>query len=56
MPVTKSNKHELSLDINKPNEEGGCKLTTPYALMESLILQLGNPNYSNSLELSLALK
>jgi hypothetical protein len=38
MPITKSNKHKLSLDHDKPNEEGGCTLATPYALMRSLIL------------------
>jgi hypothetical protein len=38
MAITKSNKHKLSLDQDKPNEEGGCTLSTPYALMRSLIL------------------
>jgi mRNA-degrading endonuclease HigB of HigAB toxin-antitoxin module len=38
MAITKSNKQELSLDHGKPNEKGGCTLTTPYALMRSLIL------------------
>ena len=38
MGITKSNKHKLSLDQDKPNEKGGCTLATPYALMRSLIL------------------
>ena len=38
MTITKSNKHKLSLDQDKPNEKGGCTLATPYALMRSLIL------------------
>jgi mRNA-degrading endonuclease HigB of HigAB toxin-antitoxin module len=38
MAITKSNKQELSLDHGKPNEKGGYTLTTPYALMRSLIL------------------
>ena len=38
MSITKSNKHKLSLDQDKPNEKGGCTLATPYALMRSLIL------------------
>jgi hypothetical protein len=35
MPITKSNKHKLLLDLNKSNEEGGYTLSfdTPYALM-----------------------
>ena len=39
MAITKSNKHKLSLDPNKPNEKGGCTLATPYALTRSLILR-----------------
>jgi hypothetical protein len=38
MPITKSNKHKLSLDHDKRNEEGGCTLATLYALIRSLIL------------------
>ena len=38
MAITKSNKHKLSLDQDKPNEKGECTLATPYALMRSLIL------------------
>jgi hypothetical protein len=38
MAITKSNKHKLSFDHDKPNEKGGCTLATPYALMRSLIL------------------
>ena len=38
MAITKSNKHKLSLDHDKPNEKGGCTLATPYALIRSLIL------------------
>jgi hypothetical protein len=38
MAITKSNKHKLSLDQDKPNEKGGCTLATPYTLMRSLIL------------------
>jgi len=38
MTITKSNKHKLSLDQDKPNEKGGCTLATLYALMRSLIL------------------
>ena len=38
MGITKSNKHKLSLDQDKPNEKDGCTLATPYALMRSLIL------------------
>ena len=33
MAITKSNKHKLSLDHNKPNEKGGCTLATLLALM-----------------------
>ena len=38
MAITKSNKHKLSLDHDKPNVKGGCTLATSYALMMSLIL------------------
>ena len=38
MAITKSNKHKLSLDQDKPNKKGGCTLATPYVLMMSLIL------------------
>ena len=39
LPITtKSNKHKLSLDQDKPNEKGGCTLATLYSLMRSLIL------------------
>jgi hypothetical protein len=38
MTITKSNKHKLSLDQDKPNEKGGYTLATPYPLMRSLIL------------------
>ena len=38
MAITKSNKHKLSLDQDKPNEKGGYTLAAPYALMRSLIL------------------
>jgi hypothetical protein len=38
MTITKSNKHKLSLDHDKPNEKGRCTFATPYALMRSLIL------------------
>jgi hypothetical protein len=38
MAITKSNKHKLALDHDKPNEKGGYTLATPYALMRSLIL------------------
>jgi hypothetical protein len=38
MAITKSNKHKLSLDYDKPNKKGECTLATPYALMRSLIL------------------
>ena len=62
MMVTKSNKHKLSLDHDKPNEKGGCTLATPYALMRSLILDyqvsitpLGSCTFSLALQsLSLA--
>jgi hypothetical protein len=30
MAITKSNKHKLSFDHDKPNEKGGCTLATPY--------------------------
>ena len=33
MAFTKSNKHELSLDLTKPNEKSGCTLATLYALI-----------------------
>jgi hypothetical protein len=46
MVITKSNKHKLSLDHNKPNEKGGCTLATPYALMRSLILDYQISNTS----------
>jgi hypothetical protein len=36
--ITKSNKHKLSLNQDKPKEKGGCTLVAPYALMRSLIL------------------
>ena len=38
MAITKSNKHKLSLNQDKPNERGGCTLATLYVLMRSLIL------------------
>ena len=38
MAITKSNKHKLSLDQDKPNEKVECTLATLYALMMSLIL------------------
>ena len=38
MVITKSNKHKLSLDHDKPNEKGGCTLATLLALMRTLIL------------------
>jgi hypothetical protein len=38
MAITKSNRQELSLDRDKPNEMGGYTLATPYALIRSLIL------------------
>ena len=28
MAITKSNKHKLSLDHDKPNEKGGCTFAT----------------------------
>jgi hypothetical protein len=56
MPIIKSNKHKLSLDLNKPNEEDGCTLAIPLALMESLILYLANHNHFTKFELSLALQ
>jgi hypothetical protein len=54
IPITKSNKHKLSLGLTKPNETSGCTLATHHALMESLILQLANPNQSTKLEQKLA--
>jgi hypothetical protein len=33
MAITKSNKHELSLNHNKPNEKGGYTLATLLTLM-----------------------
>ena len=38
LPITKSNKHKLSLDQDKSDEKGECTLATPYVLMRSLIL------------------
>ena len=38
LPTTKTNKHKLSLDQDKPSEKGGCTLATPYTLIRSLIL------------------
>jgi hypothetical protein len=38
MAITKSNKHKLLLDHDKPNEKGGCTLAISYALMRALIL------------------
>ena len=54
MAITKSNKPELSLDPNKPNEMSGCTLATLNALMRSLILRLSNLNNLTRLLLSLA--
>jgi len=34
MSISKSNKHELSLDLTKPDEKSGCTLATPYALID----------------------
>jgi hypothetical protein len=56
MAITKSNKHKLSLDHDKPNEKGGCILATPYALMRSLIFGLSNLNHPTRLLHSLALQ
>ena len=56
MPITKSNKHELSLDSTKPNEMSGCTLATLKALMRSLILRLSNHNFLTRHLLSLGLK
>jgi len=46
MEITKSNKHKLSLNHNKPNEKDKCTLATPYALMRSLILDYQITNTS----------
>ena len=55
MAITKSNKHKLSLDQDKPNEKGGCTLATPYVTNEVLNFGLSNLNHPtrllNSLEL-----
>ena len=56
MPITKSNKHKLSLDPTKPNEMSGCTLVTLKALMRSLILRLSNHNFLTRHLLSLGLK
>ena len=55
MVITKSNKHKLSLDQDKPNDKGGCTLATPYALMRILNLGFSNLNHPTRLLLSLAL-
>ena len=55
MAITKSNKHKLSLDHDKPNEKGGCTLTTLLALMQTLIVGFSNLNHLTRLLLSLAL-
>ena len=44
MAITKSNKHKISLDHNKPNGKGGCTLATLLALM-SLNLGFSNLNH-----------
>jgi hypothetical protein len=56
MAITKSNKHKLSLEHDKPNEKGGCTLVTLYALMKLLTLDSQISNHFNRLLLSLALK
>lgn len=57
MSITKSNKHNKHLlDLNKPDEEGGCTLATPYALMSSLISRSSNLNHLTRFFLSLAQK
>ena len=55
MAITKSNKHKLSLDQDKPNEKGGC---TSYSLCTNEVLNLGlsNLNHPTRLLLSLALQ
>ena len=55
MPITKSNKQELSLDQRKANEMGGCTLATLYSLMRCLITQLLNLSTSLGLLHSLAI-
>ena len=54
MAITKSNKHKLSLDQDKPNEKGGCTLAT--CTSEVLNLELANLNHPTRLLLSLALQ
>jgi hypothetical protein len=43
MAITKSNKQELSLDHEKPNEKGGCTLAT---LCTNEVLNLGFSNHN----------
>jgi hypothetical protein len=33
--ITKSNKHKLSFDLDKPNEKGGCILATLHIVIRS---------------------
>ena len=54
MAITKSNKHKLSLDHNKPNKKGGCTLATLLTLM-GLNLGFSNLNHLTRLLLSKAL-
>ena len=56
MTITKSNKHKLSLDQDKPNEKGW--MHTCYSLCTNEVLNLGlsNLNHPTRLLLSLALQ
>ena len=55
MAITKSNKHKLLLDHDKPNEKGGHTLAILLALMRTLIFGFSNLNHLTRLLLSLAL-
>ena len=52
MAITKSNKHELSLDLTKPNEKSRCTLAT---LCTNEVLNLGLANLNNPTRLLLSL-
>ena len=55
MAITKSNKHKLSHDHDKPNEKGGCTLCYSSCTNEDLNLGFSNLNHLTRLLLSLAL-
>jgi hypothetical protein len=55
MAITKSNKHELSLDHNKPREKGGCTLCYSWSSLMRALFGFLNLNHLTRTLLFLAL-